>query len=361
MTASRQWASRPDEERFTSLPEMHATLEAQRAISAARVVSTRSLRAEPTADNSGLVLVGPGGHAVAPTHWAFGQLAQRGSAPAAYLRGLPAPLAADCLNWSMSTTPAEDMGVLLSRAPGGGLPVLRAATGPKYGRIWNADLIRHLMDRFGDGVSGDFRVPGIWGKALDQVSKDNTTLYAGDRDVFVFLADEVNRIELPDRRDGRTGSLARGFFVQNSEVGSAALRVTCFLFDFVCANRIVWGARNVEEISVRHSASAPDRFIEQVAPALLEYSKASQGAELRTLIQAQKTKLPDVEKFLANRFGPRVAQRVQHAHMLDEGRPIETLWDVVTGATAHARSITFQADRVEFERTAGALLDLVEA
>jgi hypothetical protein len=68
-----------------------------------------------------------------------------------------------------------------------------------------------------------------------------------------------------------------------------------------------------------------------------------------------------VGKFLANRFGPRVAQRIEHAHVMDEGRPIETIWDAVTGATAYARSIPWTADRVEFETQAGDLLDLVTA
>ena len=36
--------------------------------------------------------------------------------------------------------------------------------------------------------------------------------------MFVFLADEENRIELPNRRAGRFGAFARGFFVWNSEV-----------------------------------------------------------------------------------------------------------------------------------------------
>jgi hypothetical protein len=46
---------------------------------------------------------------------------------------------------------------------------------------------------------------------------------------------------------------------------------------------------------------------------------------------------------------------------MDEGRPIETIWDAVTGATAYARSIPWTADRVEFETQAGDLLDLVAA
>ena len=45
------------------------------------------------------------------------------------------------------------------------------------------------------------------------------------------------------------------------------------------------------------------------------------------------------------------------AHVAEEGRPIETVWDVVTGATAYAKSIPWTAERVEFETVAGDLLD----
>lgn len=355
--AHKQWASRPAEERFLSLTEMQATLEAQRAISRAAVVSSRRLRAVPTSAE-GLVIEGPGGHGYTPTHWAFGQAAALVGAPASYLRSLPAPVAADCLNFGFQVErDAQDVGVLLSRD---GEPTLRAATGPRYGRIWNSQVVDALIDRFGDGVTGQFRVPGVWGRAVE-VDKQNTTLYAGDRDMFVFLADEVNRIELPNRRNGKTGALARGFFVSNSEVGAATLRVKTFLFDEVCANRIVWGAHELEEIAIRHTASAPDRFLEEVTPALLAYSQSSAANVSNVLRGAQASKLDKVEAFLANRFGPRVAQRIQAAHVADEGRPIETVWDAVTGATAYARSIPWQADRVDLETQAGKLLDLVDA
>jgi hypothetical protein len=64
---------------------------------------------------------------------------------------------------------------------------------------------------------------------------------------------------------------------------------------------------------------------------------------------------------LAKRFGPRIAKRIEHAHVLDEGRPIETIFDAVTGATAYARTIPHQAERVAFEAEAGQLLELVAA
>jgi len=47
MQASRQWASRPDDQRFTSLTELHAFCNASRLHSSGRVVSSRSLTAQP--------------------------------------------------------------------------------------------------------------------------------------------------------------------------------------------------------------------------------------------------------------------------------------------------------------------------
>ena len=73
---------------------------------------------------------------------------------------------------------------------------------------------------------------------------------------------------------------------------------------------------------------------------------------------ARKARLdPDkVDAFLAARFSKSQVSAIKLAHLADEGRPIETLWDVNVGATAYARSIPFQADRLEVERKAGKVL-----
>jgi hypothetical protein len=134
--------------------------------------------------------------------------------------------------------------------------------------------------------------------------------------------------------------------------------VKTFLFDYVCQNRIVWGAHELEEIRIRHTASAPGRFIEEVAPALELYAQATESSTLRVIEDARKARVEsDLDKFLATRFGPRVGERIKAAHVADEGRPIETVWDVVTGATAYARSIPWTAERVAMEEQAGSLLD----
>lgn len=357
--ASRQWVSRPADERFLSLYDMQDSQENRRNNSREKHVSIRQIEAQPTQDNRGIEIHGPNGVPYAPSHWAFGQLAARAEAPAGYLRTLPAPMAADCLNFGLKfKRNIDEIAVLLDRT--NDMPILRAATGPRYGRIWNADITRKLIDVFGDGVSGDFTVPAEFGRAV-QVSKENTTLFAGDRDMFVFLADEKNRIETPNRRNGESGTMARGFFVWNSEVGAATFGVQSFLFDYVCSNRIVWGAQDVKKITIRHTSAAPDRFIEEIAPALISYSNSETSGIDRALKAAREARIGDADKideFLAGRFGKREAVAIKAAHMADEGRPIETLWDAVTGATAFARNIQWQDERVAVEREAGKILDL---
>ncbi len=357
MQASNQWATRPDDQRFTSLLALDEHCQHAREHSAGRVLSSRALTALPAPGTvNGLQLAGPNGQPAEVSHWAFGQLAQRAGAPAGYLRTLPAPLVADNLNFGLRfNREVEDMGVLLYK--NGGPTEVRAVTGPSYGRVWNSTITRALVQQFGDGITGPFHVPGEFGRAVE-VTKANTTLYASDRDMFVFLADEQNRIEIPNRRDGRAGSLARGFFVWNSEVGSATFGIASFLFDYVCCNRIVWGAQEYKEIKIRHTASAPDKWIEQVMPALEDYSQSSTTSIVQTIGRAQAQKVEKIEEFLRNRFTKSEATAIQAAHMEDEGRPIETLWDASTGVTAYARGIKYQNERVELERKAGLILDM---
>jgi hypothetical protein len=357
--ASAQWMSRPDDERFTSLDDMAAHFAQIRGESRATVVPSRRLEVIPSADNRNLSIHGPNGHGYEPTHWAFGQLAERAGAPAGYLRTLPAPIAADALNYGLQfKRDTEDLGVLLQR---NGSHVLRAVTGPNYGRIWNSDITDHLIARFGDGVTGEWRVPGEFRQAVT-VTKANTTLYASDRDMFVFLANEENRIDLPNRRDGKPGSVARGFFVWNSEVGSATYGMATFLYDYTCSNRMVWGAQEFKEIRIRHTAGAPDRFLDEMRPALEAYAHSSAKSITDAIESARAARISGedgkLDEFLAKRFGKRAAGVIQATHIAEEGRPIETLWDATVGATAYARNITWQDERVSIERKAGEILDL---
>lgn len=361
MAASRQWASRPADQRFTSLDELVAFTSHQREISRGTVIPSRALSAAPVEGDDSrrdLMIVGPDGTPAAPTHWAFGQLANQVGAPAGYLRSLPADIAADALNYGIFKRPVEDTGILLRQ--NGGLE-LAAVTGPRYGRVWNADIAKALRSRFGDGVTGDFTVPGEFGKAVD-VDQNNTTIFASDRDMFVFLADEKNRITVPGRRNGQSGTMARGFFVWNSEVGSKTLGIATFLFDYVCCNRIVWGAEGYEEIKIMHFSSASTRWVEELAPAIKSYANKSTASITQAIEKAQQARISgdNLNDFLRQRFTRGQAEAIRAVHFAEEERPIESLWDVTVAATAYARGVTHQDDRVDIERKAGQIMAMAK-
>lgn len=372
MQVNRQWANRPADQRFVSLLDLQAKVRADRENSIGSVVSTRDIRVipHPADPKHGITIEGKSG-LYDPTHFAFGQLAALAKAPAGYLRNLPAPIVADAMNYGLRFgRDAEEVGVLRTKTfvdtldgeIDGGDPVehveLRAATGPRYGRIWNSEIVDSLVDRFGDGINGKFRVPGEFGKAVP-ITKQNTTIYGSDRDIFVFLADEENRIGMSNRRDGQPGSLARGFFVWNSEVGASTMGIAMFLFDYVCQNRIVWGVKEFKEVRLRHTAAAPDRWLEEVTPILQAYSQSSAAPIEQTIQIAQQKRVDDdLDAFLKNRFSASETVAIKAAHEREEGRPIETVWDATTAVTAHAKTIRNQDDRVAMERRGGAILDL---
>jgi hypothetical protein len=232
----------------------------------------------------------------------------------------------DCLNYNLRfTRGVEDIGVLLTSNEDGSVNELRSVNGPNYGRVYDADVVDALVDRFGDGITGTWRVPGEFGQRV-AITKESTTLFASDRDMFVFLADEENRIELPNRRAGRMGSFARGFFVGNSEVGKSSLFAGFFLFDYVCCNRIIWGADQYTEVRIRHTKGAPDRWLEEVTPVLQEYAEGSAKPVVQAIEDARSKRVDDdLSMFLAKRFGKQMAPAIAAIHETEEGRPIETL------------------------------------
>lgn len=375
--ASHQWASRPADQRFLDLHELRQRTLDGKNNSTGKVVPTKALHFEAMEDHKGLKIAGQNGVSADVTHWSFGQLAGLAKAPAGYLRELPAELVADNLNYGLRfRREIDEVGVLLTREtaslgdpsfmPGHAVGKevarieMRAATGPNYGRIWNADIADSLVNRFGDGRTGDFRVPGEFGKQVE-VTRNNTTIYGSDRDMFVFLADEEHRIDVHGRRNGEPGSLARGFFIWNSEVGSTSFGVAMFLFDYVCMNRIVWGVQQFSEIRLRHTVSAPEKWLDNVEPLLMEYANSSAAPVEETIRNAQAKKLDsDLDDFLKSRkFNKSQVNAIKATHEAEEGRPIETVWDAVTGITAYAKTIQYQDDRVAVERAGGKVLDLV--
>jgi len=367
---SSEWFSRPDDERYLSLTDLHASVRRRADQATTRIVESRQVRVEARSEDPELLtLIAPGDDTpIAPTNWSFGQLASLVGAPASYLRMLPAALAGINMQHGLLSHRGEQVKLLQTD---NGRTELRAVTGPDYGRIWDHELVSAVMRIAGDGV-GDTRwkVPGVldWGSMVYNphvdVSSETTTLYASDRDVFLFLVDDTHPIEAGKLPNGEPDLFFRGFYAWNSEVGSKTLGIATFYLRAVCMNRNLWGVENFEEINIRHSKFAANRFAHEAAPALAHFADSSPRSFVDGIKQARERivarKDEDREDFLRKRgFSKVEAGKIIATVLAEEGRPPESLYDFVQGITAHARSKTNQDARLEIEGKARKILEKV--
>lgn len=91
------------------------------------------------------------------------------------------------------------------------------------------------------------------------ITTDTKTLYASDRDVFIFLVDDLNPIEAGRLSDGSPDLYFRGFYCWNSDVGAKTLGMASFYLRAVCQNRNLWGVEDFEEIATRRGVN-PDGY-----------------------------------------------------------------------------------------------------
>lgn len=365
---SSEWFSRPNDERFLSLGELADAVRGRAERSRTRLVETALIHVEANRTNpERLSLILPGAEApVAPTHWSFGQLAAQVGAPAAYLRNLPAALAGINLQYGLTSNRAEQIKTLETDD---GRVELRAVTGPDYGRIYDYELVEAVQRIAGNGT-GDTRwkVPGvldwstgIYNPRLD-ITKDTTTLYASDRDVFLFLVDDLNPIEAGRLPDGSPDLFFRGFYCWNSEVGAKTLGMASFYLRAVCQNRNLWGVEDFEEISIRHSKYAASRFAHEAAPALLNFVNSSPAPFVNGIKAARQRIVARTDEdrtdFLRRRgFSKAETGRIIDTVLAEEGKPPESIFDFVQGITAVARDKPHQDARLDMEAKAKKLLD----
>jgi hypothetical protein len=365
---SSEWFSRPADQRYLSLSDLYASVRGRANRSRTRIVESAAIRVEAKRDDAErLTLSMPGSDApVAPTHWSFGQLASLVGAPAAYLRQLPAPLAGFNLQYGLTSHRVEQVRTLETD---NGRVELRAVTGPDYGRIYDHELVEAVQRIAGNGTRDTrWKVPGVldWSTGVYNprvdVTKDTTTLYASDRDVFLFLVDDLNPIEAGRLPDGSPDLYFRGFYCWNSEVGAKTLGIASFYLRAVCQNRNLWGVEDFEEITIRHSKYAASRFAHEAAPALARFANSSPMPFVNG-VKAAREKIvartdDDRSEFLRKRgFSKAETAKVIETVLTEEGHPPTSVFDFVQGITAVARDKTHQDARLDMEAKAKKLFD----
>ena len=369
--AHQQWKTRPEDERFKTLQDLHNACNGYRSIAAQATIPYSALRVEASGDD--VVLVGKNSKGdVIPatlTNWAFGQISARAGAPAGYLRTLPATLAAQNINYGLKErgTENDNEGKAKLLFHKNGSLVARSVTSEKYSRIWNSDLTSRLLDF--QAANPQWTNPMGYENGKFGAPLVPSGLYASDHDFFAFMVDESKTIE------GSPKGLNRGFFCWNSEVGASKLGFMSFLYDRVCGNNIVWGASNVKEIGIRHVGNADERAFKEVAIEIKKYANSSANEVEGKIESARRivigaTKLQALDNIMGQigkmRLNELTRSRVESAIELAEqrteryGNPYSA-WGIVGGLTEASQSTKYADERVKIDRAAGKLLQSIVA
>lgn len=372
-TVSNQWMTRGEDEKFLDLASLRAQVAGWKDASYTTDFAPRQVTLITDKDQSdSLMMRIADGPETAITPFGFDRLSALAGCPSRYMRKLPAPLAAANLRYGLLT--AEQDAVQAYRMEDDG-DVLRGITSTRYGRIHDVDVVDRVMELAGNGT-GDTRwkVPGCIDWAAKQVAynpvvditKENTTLYASDRDVFMFLVDDMNPIAVGKLDNGDDDLMFRGFYVWNSEVGDKTFGLATMYLRGVCQNRNLWGVEGFSEVTFKHTSGAPDRFMAEAAPALQSFAEGD-TKKLITGVTAAKAAI--VSKDTQERldfikgfgFSEKSAYKLIGISEAEEGKPPSSIWDHAQAVSAMARREGLQESRLQLEGIAGKMLDKVTA
>lgn len=349
LTAHREWANRPSDQRFQSLDALETAVNARKAMSVEREIALGKVRVYPT--ESGDLRLGNEVGTVGFSNWSFGQLSRKVGAPSNYLETLPAPLAAEALNFGIQTRAADKIQLY------GAGDRLQAVTSDRYERIFDADLVA-LIKRLTEG--SNFKQPmgykdGVWG-----AEPVPSGLYASDRDVFLFLIDESRPITIGSE------VLHRGFYAWNSEVGSKTMGFNFFLYRLVCLNNMIHGDKQLGKISVKHIGDVTGRMQVKLSGYVQNYLNAGTGNEVQRIQKAMNfctwTDDEEAATFLKDKAD--ITQKLANASVEAANREeggVGNLWKLLNGMTAVARSIRQMDVKTTIEAKAGKVLEMVTA
>jgi hypothetical protein len=376
--ATRQWSTRPADQRFESLQELYDVTRNYASQACEATTKWDAMRVE--AVDGDVQLVGRTGIPAKFTHWAFGQICSRVEAPASYLRDLPATLAAQNLNHGLAKKGDQTDAKLMFHKNGS--LVLRACTSDVYSRIWNWEIAERLLrlqqvgweparpDKRFDG--GDpTRCQVCDGTA--QPDSINTcqfcrgtgrafpSLYASDHDMFAFVRNRSVVVREPGNPDG----LQRGVIVENSEVGAGALKMTRFLYREMCGNHIIWGASKVLEISVRHVGNI-HRSWGNFAYELKRYSEQSASDEEAKIASAKQRVIASTKEGVLDALfsqkkldvSRKVLEGAYAAVRPDQDGDPNTVWGFVQGLTRYSQTTPYADQRNKLDRAAGKIMEI---
>jgi hypothetical protein len=260
----------------------------------------------------------------------------------------------------------------------------RAVTSTDYKRIWNSEITYRLLELPAKGWKVPPARPARAGQAGTRIATQADCLaasdfglsiypgqqiapaglYASDHDLFVFLVNEARRIQDGD------GWLSRGFFLWNSEVGAASFGVMAFFYRHVCGNHIVWGAKDVKELRIRHvGADNVRRAFNTLRVDLIKYADRSESEDRAIIERAKTLELGGTKEQVLDRLFklriPALTQSIAERAYVETERnyPLDgnprSPWGIANGITRLSQASSYADARVDLDKAAGKVMQIV--
>lgn len=287
--AANQLANRPRDEHFESFQHLRDAARTDMNNSKTAKTTTHNLEVVPSA--GGLRISNRSSSNDASyefTNHSFGKLCTMAGAPKSFLlEKLTPQTAASCINESLRRQPDSEIQVMLGSVTNAAGhtsdPKLRAITGPSYCRVWDSELLDQVHE---------WLLPNGFTPALPTINtnaqrenihgNNKPCLFRGDRNSFAFY--------MTDKVDKGHGDrpVRRGFLHANSEVGQKAVWSRRFVFDDMCANFLIWGAKAVKTQRLVHRGDSSWKLIRKFRDELRRCSPTLVETELELLRNADK-------------------------------------------------------------------------
>jgi len=340
--ASRELFARQADERFASLDDLADHCRNQSAASQEIWIPPRVLRTN-SVDTDRLLLASDE-QAFQMNDWSFSQLCRLAGVGKDTVNRL-SPDTASRVFAETLTGGEKPLQLFIQGTDGAdALGRLRSIHAASYTRLANVELL-DVIEEF----SGDFQPPppGVNG---------GTGLYAGEQDCFLFLIDPAGWVEIEGE------SFAPGFFAWNSEVGRRSVGIQTFWYQRICANHLVWDARDVVELARKHTSGVRDALpeIRAAIEGLVRRRDERRDGFARAIRAAMGTKLGDEQDDVLAQLAKHGFSRalVREAMALVPPFSGFTVFAMVDALTRVAGKLENAGDRTEADQKAASLLAL---
>jgi hypothetical protein len=266
--------------------------------------------------------------------FALTQLCGKLELPSRYIKRLPPPLQAQCINYDLDNA-ASDGRAFMVRCKG---EMARAFLSDKYSRVNNIEFLE-IFEKLSHGIQHQIRSfnlneTGMWMK---------------------ILIDDLRAWDPSDV----SSELKVGLVIGNSEVGCRSVTVEPFVYRKACTNDAV--IQHEAVLDIRHIHLKHHELQTRIAEAMSITLKKGDEA-LNAFIQAYHEPIDDPAAVIKRLAEKRClsAEQTDHIQLAYQVEPLPNTFGVVNAFTRVAQALESD-DRIEMERFAGSLLFKSEA